>query len=140
MNVVKMQRVHSQAKLPVKGTSQSAGYDVFSVEKVTIRPYNRALISLGLKMEMEVGFWASIRGRSGMASKGILAFNGVIDADYRGEVKVILFNAGGSDYTVESGDRIAQLTIEKVVDVNIEEVNELKSTNRAEKGFGSTGL
>jgi dUTP pyrophosphatase len=112
-------------------------------QDLVIHPGERTLIPTGLQMALEHGYEAQIRPRSGLAIRnGITMLNspGTIDADYRGEVKVIAINHGQEPFTVHHGDRIAQMVIAPVVQAQIEEVEELDETARGEGGFGSTGV
>ena len=111
-------------------------------EPVVIRPMERVLIPTGLVLEIPEGYEGQIRPRSGLAlEKGLTVLNapGTIDADYRGEVKVLLVNLGDEEVTVRRGERIAQLVIVPVAKAKLEEVEEVGTTERGEGGFGSTG-
>ena len=115
----------------------------FLEESVVIEPGRRALIPTGLFMEFEPGYEVQIRARSGLAARhGIGLVNGVgtIDSDYRGEIKVALVNLGENAFTVNDGDRIAQMVIAPVVQAEIEPSEELSETARGKGGFGSTGI
>ncbi|MBQ4420648.1 MAG: dUTP diphosphatase [Bacteroidales bacterium] len=134
----------SNNPLPKYETVLSAGMDLraFVTESIVLKPMQRALIPTGLYMELEEGFEAQIRPRSGLAFKhGITVLNspGTIDADYRGELKVLLINLSNEDFEINSGERIAQMIIAKHDKATIEEVEELSSTERGEGGFGHTG-
>jgi dUTP pyrophosphatase len=134
----------SKNPLPKYETECSAGMDLRSnIEKpITIKPRERVLVPTGLFMEIEPGYEAQIRPRSGMALKnGITVLNspGTIDADYRGEIKVLLVNLSNEDFIISSGDRIAQMIIAKYEKANIIQVEELTDTVRGEGGFGHTG-
>lgn len=134
----------SNNPLPKYETVLSAGMDLraFVTESIVLKPMQRALIPTGLYMELEEGFEAQIRPRSGLAFKhGITVLNspGTIDADYRGELKVLLINLSNEDFEINSGERIAQMIIAKHDKAIIEEVKELSSTERGEGGFGHTG-
>ncbi len=110
---------------------------------VTIRPNERALIDTGLRLAIPVGYEGQIRPRSGLAIKeGIAVLNspGTIDSDYRGLLRIILINLGTNDFVVHHGDRIAQLVIAPVINVELIEVNDLDETARGDGGFGSSGL
>lgn len=125
-------------------TEGSAGMDVsaYIKESVIIEPMKRALIPTGIKMEIPLGYEIQVRPRSGLAAKyGITLVNtpGTIDSDYRGELKIILINFGEESYTINNGDRIAQLVLQKVYRAEIEVCNELEETLRSEGGFGHTG-
>ena len=130
--------------LPAYATAQSAGMDLCSAvhTSTTIKPNEIVVISTGIAIALPIGFEAQIRPRSGLAAKfGITVLNtpGTIDADYRGEIKVILINHGTNDFVVERGMRIAQMIIAKYEHVILEEVQSLDDTARGAKGFGSTG-
>ena len=112
-------------------------------EPVTLAPGKRALIPIGIRIALPEGFEAQIRPRSGLAYKsGITMLNspGTIDSDYRGEIKVIVINHGEEDFKIKRGDRIAQMVISSVQQIEIQEVFELPKTKRGEGGFGSTGV
>ncbi|KAB1063928.1 dUTP diphosphatase [Salibacter halophilus] len=131
-------------KLPHYATEQSAGMDLRANlgAPVTLKPLERTLIKTGLFMELQAGYEAQIRPRSGLAFKqGITVLNapGTIDADYRGEIGVLLVNLSNEDVTIEDGERVAQMVIAKHEQVEWKEVNSLEDSNRGEGGFGSTG-
>lgn len=133
----------SKHPLPKYQTALSAGMDLYAniEESVTLKPLERKLISTGLLIELPQGFEAQIRPRSGLAIKnGITVLNtpGTIDADYRGEIGVILVNLSAESFTVNDGDRIAQIVIAKHETAIWEEVAELSETDRGAGGFGST--
>ena len=129
---------------PTYETSLSAGMDLraYVEEPITLSPGERKLIKTGLHIELPEGYEAQVRPRSGLAfKKGITVLNspGTIDADYRGDVGVILINHSNEEFVVNSGDRIAQLVISKFEKVDWETSNEINSTSRGDSGFGSTG-
>ena len=131
-------------KLPHYETLASAGMDLRAdlESPITLKPLERAIVPTGLFMELPVGCEAQVRPRSGLAAKkGITVLNapGTIDADYRGNVGVILVNLSNEDFTVENGERIAQMVIAKHERAEWEEVENLSDTERGEGGFGSTG-
>ncbi|MAU14761.1 MAG: dUTP diphosphatase [Muricauda sp.] len=131
-------------RLPHYETLASAGMDLRAdIEKpITLKPLERVIVPTGLFIELPVGYEAQIRPRSGLAAKkGITVLNapGTIDADYRGNVGVILVNLSNDDFTVENGERIAQMVIAKHERAEWEEVESLSDTDRGEGGFGSTG-
>ncbi|WGK65771.1 dUTP diphosphatase [Croceiramulus getboli] len=135
----------SSHELPAYETLASAGMDLRAhlESPVTLVPMERKIISTGLHLELPVGIEAQVRPRSGLAAKkGVTVLNapGTIDADYRGDVGVILINLSQEDFTVHSGDRIAQLVIAKHERASWEEVADLTTTDRGEGGFGSTGV
>jgi dUTP pyrophosphatase len=134
----------SNNPLPAYETEQAAGMDLraFLSEPITLQPLQRALIPTGLYIALEEGTEAQIRPRSGLAFKqGLTVLNspGTIDADYRGELKVLLINLSDTSATIQSGDRVAQMVIAPYVKAQLEEVTELADTNRGAGGFGSTG-
>lgn len=131
--------------LPHYETIASAGMDLRAniTESITIGPLERAIVPTGIFMELPVGVEAQVRPRSGLAAKkGVTVLNapGTIDADYRGEVGVILVNLSNEPFTIENGERIAQMVIAKHEQGQWEEVTELSRTDRGEGGFGSTGV
>lgn len=131
-------------KLPNYETLASAGMDLRAdlESPITLKPLERAIVPTGLFMELPVGYEAQVRPRSGLAAKkGITVLNapGTIDADYRGNVGVILVNLSNEDFTVENGERIAQMVIAKHERAEWEEVENLSETDRGKGGFGSTG-
>ena len=135
----------SSHKLPHYETNASAGMDLRAniLESVTLQPLERAIIKTGLFIELPVGFEAQVRPRSGLAAKkGITVLNapGTVDADYRGEIGVILVNLSNEAFTIENGERIAQLVIAKHQRADWVAVEELSETLRGEAGFGSTGV
>ena len=134
----------SMHELPAYETPASAGMDLRAnlEEEVVLRPLERRLIPTGLFIELPVGFEAQIRPRSGLAiKKGITLLNtpGTIDADYRGEIKVILANISNEDFDVKNGERIAQMVIARHEQADWVEVEELAESSRGAGGFGSTG-
>lgn len=134
----------SDNELPAYETTASAGLDLraFLPEKIVLRPLERALVRTGLFMEIPEGYEAQVRPRSGLALKhGITVLNspGTIDADYRGEIGVILVNLSQEPFGIESGDRIAQMVFAKVEQAEWTETGSLSETSRGEGGFGSTG-
>ncbi len=136
---------HSKHYLPQYKTKFSAGMDLFANlnESITIKPLERKLISTGIFIELPIGFEAQVRSRSGLALKnGIICLNspGTIDADYRGEIGVILANISKEDFAVNDGDRIAQLVIAKHETGEWIEVESLEDSQRGTGGFGSTGI
>ena len=117
-----------------------AGADLIASEKTVIRARGRSLVGTGIRLEIPEGYVGLIWPRSGLAiKKGIDCGAGVIDSCYRGEIKVLLFNHSDTEFKIESGDRIAQILIQKIERVQFIPVNELSETARSERGFGSTG-
>ena len=130
--------------LPNYATQHSSGMDLFAtnIQPITIKPTETALISTGISISIPLGFEAQIRPRSGLAAKHsitILNSPGTIDADYRGEIKVLLINHGTKDFLVERGMKIAQIIIAKYEQISWQEVDNLNETTRSDGGFGSTG-
>ncbi|MCX6179659.1 MAG: dUTP diphosphatase [Chlorobiales bacterium] len=141
---VKIVRLNKQAVLPVYATAHAAGMDISACidDPITIEPFKTALIPSGFALELPEGYEAQLRPRSGLALRSLISLPNTpatIDADYRGEVKVILINYGMEPFTVRHGDRIAQMVVAKVEQVCFEEVEELSTTGRGEGGFGHTG-
>ncbi|NBC84437.1 MAG: dUTP diphosphatase [Bacteroidetes bacterium] len=134
----------SNLELPEYSTIYSAGMDIRTSikESVVLSPLERILLPTGLYIELPIGYEAQIRPRSGLAAKkGITVLNtpGTIDADYRGEIKVILINLSGDNVTIEPGERICQMVIARHEQVNWEEVEVLEDSIRGDGGFGHTG-
>ena len=130
--------------LPQYETAHAAGMDMraFTPEEIVIKPMQRILVPTGLHIELPIGYEAQIRPRSGLAYKhGISIVNspGTIDADYRGEIKVLLINLSDTDFVVNNGDRIAQMVIAKHETISWEDVEELSDTARGAGGYGHTG-
>lgn len=134
----------SKHQLPEYATVHAAGLDLKAniSEPVTLKPLQRQLIATGLFIELPVGYEAQIRPRSGLAFKnGITVLNspGTIDADYRGEVKVLLVNLSDTDFVINDGERIAQMVVAKHEQISWQAVSELQESDRGAGGFGSTG-
>ncbi len=144
MQILEIKRISKDALLPVRQTEQAAGYDLsaFLTESVVLVPGERKLIPTGIKMVIPEGLEGQIRPRSGLAIKhgiGLLNSPGTIDADYRGEVKIIMINHGQEDFVVTNKMRIAQIVFSKVISLDIVEKEQLSTTNRGEGGFGHSG-
>lgn len=142
---VKIVRLNKQALLPAYATAHAAGMDISACIEapVTIQPFSTVLIPTGFAIELPEGYEAQLRPRSGLALRSMISLPNTpatIDADYRGEVKVILVNYGRDPFTVCHGDRIAQMVVARVEHVSLEEVDELGVTQRGEGGFGHTGI
>ena len=146
MKVIEIKTVSSgKQPLPVYATEQSAGMDLRAgiEEPVVLKPFSRALIPTGLHIQLPAGYEAQIRPRSGLALKhGITVLNtpGTIDADYRGDIGVILINMSAETFTVNPGERIAQMVISEYVQGTLVPVESLESSERGEDGFGHTGV
>lgn len=143
---VRFKKLHPDAQIPEYKTKEAAGMDLRSVEKCKMNgwyPSKVQIVSTGLAMSIPKGYEAQIRPRSGLAAKhGVTVLNspGTIDSDYRGEIKVILINHGGQEFTIEPGDRIAQMVIAPLAKTEVREVTILDDTDRGSGGFGSTGV
>ncbi len=143
VKITKLQHA-KDLSLPAYATSQSAGMDLLAAVFVptVVKAGEIAIIPTGIAIALPEGFEAQIRPRSGLAAKfGITVLNtpGTIDADYRGEIKVILINHSSSDFVIERGMRIAQMVVARYEHIILEEVQSLEDTSRGAKGFGSTG-
>ena len=142
--ILKIERLAHNKVLPEYKTDVAAGMDLCAAisEPVTLKPLERKLIPTGLKIELEHGYEAQVRPRSGLSIKhGITLINciGTIDEDYRGEVCIPMVNISNEEYTILPDERIAQMVIAKYEQAKIEVVTELTETSRGEGGFGSTG-
>ena len=137
LNIVKR---HPNAITPTKGSDHAAGYDLYAVEHVIIPPKGLALIDTGISAQFPTSTYGRIASRSGLALKhSIETKGGVIDPDYTGSIKAILYNFGDSSYAVQQGERVAQLILESYIHADIKESDELPTTTRATNGFGSSG-
>lgn len=141
---INITRLTDTAKLPDRGSEYAAGYDLFAdiTEDVVIAPHETKMIGTGLAMEIPVGYWGGVFARSGLSAKeGLRPANctGVVDSDYRGEVKVALHNDSEVSRTITPAEKIAQLVVVPFLAVTFNEVSELSETVRGEGGFGSTG-
>ena len=142
MSICVIVRNESENSLPEYGSEHAAGCDVRSDHDATISPGHKLLIKTGLFVEIPLGYEIQVRPRSGLAyKKGLTVLNspGTIDADYRGEIGVILINHGNERVFLEKGERIGQLVLNKVEQIEWKESLELQETERGEGGFGSTG-
>ena len=141
---VLFKRLDSRVKLPKYKTSGSSGMDLmaFTEKKIIIKPNSSALIPTGLSLAIPEDTEIQIRPRSGLAAKSsitVLNTPGTIDSDYRGEIKIILFNHSQEEFEVNNNDRIAQMVLTPILKIEFEETNELPGTIRGGGGFGSTG-
>ena len=144
MTKILIKKLSEEAIIPKYETDGSSGMDICAniKKEIKIQSGDKALIPSGFSLSIPKGFEVQIRPRSGLAAKkGISVLNspGTIDADYRGEIKVILINLSKEEFTVEKNMRIAQMVVAPVIQVNLEEVEELPKTFRGSGGFGSTG-
>ena len=141
---VLIKKLFPEVQLPSYKTSGASGMDLMAFIKssITIKPKTSYLIPTGLSVAFSEDYEVQIRPRSGLAAKNnisVLNTPGTIDSDYRGEIKVIIYNHGNKDFLVNNGDRIAQMILTPVVKMELEEANDLPETIRGEGGFGSTG-
>jgi len=140
--VFKVKLLDYDAITPYKSYPGSAGYDIFSIESLSIEPGTRALVKTGISIEVPEYYYIRVAPRSGLSVKGIDVGAGVVDSSYRGEVKVLLVNNSSESYSIHEGDRIAQLILERCGNAEItilEEYDELSMSERGENGFGSSG-
>ena len=142
---IKYKKLNTYAKEPTHGSDAAAGYDLYSLESrgvITIQPHTTTIIETGIAIELPEGTFGAIFARSGLATQqGLRPANcvGVIDSDYRGEIKIALHNDTNSIKTIAGGDRIAQLVVLPYLPIKFKEVDELTETERGSGGFGSTG-
>ena len=141
---VLIKKLSPKVQLPSYKTSGASGMDLMAFIKssITIKPKTSSLIPTGLSIAFSEDYEVQIRPRSGLAAKNnisVLNTPGTIDSDYRGEIKVIIYNHGNNDFLINNGDRIAQMILMPVVKMELEETNDLPETIRGEGGFGSTG-
>ena len=144
MAKVLIKKLDPAVKLPIYKTNGASGMDLmaFIKETMIIKPKTSFLVPTGLSVAFSKNYEIQVRPRSGLAAKNnitVLNSPGTIDSDYRGEIKVIIYNHGNHDFTINNGDRIAQMILAPVVKMELEETNELPETLRGEGGFGSTG-
>jgi len=140
---VHIQKVHKDARIPTYAHENDAGVDLFAVESYLLKSLERKLVSTGIRIALPPGYEAQVRPKSGLALKhGISIVNtpGTVDADYRGDIAVILINLSNEDYKIEKGKKIAQMVFNKVEKADFEETEQLPDTTRGTGGFGSTGL
>lgn len=142
MDIVKFKRIVDESVLPAKSTKGSAGFDIYSIEDITLKPGETYFFKTGWAMAIPEGFHAEIHNRSGLSSKyGIMLANcvAIIDSDYRGEVMVPLINNSSSNYVIHKKDRIAQILFYKDHEIELSVEDDLDITERGKGGFGSSG-
>ena len=144
MAKVLIKKLASSVKLPAYKTNGASGMDLmaFIAEKIILKPQSSCLVPTGISVAFSEEFEIQIRPRSGLAAKNnisVLNTPGTIDSDYRGEIKVIIFNHGNKKFIINNNDRIAQMILTPVVKMELEEIESLPETIRGEGGFGSTG-
>jgi len=133
-------RLDPRATLPSRGSSLSAGLDIYAIEDLTIQPRKRALARTGLAVAIPEGYYGRVAPRSGLATKqGLDVLAGVIDADYRGEIRCLLYNAGEEIIHLPAESKICQLIIEKIITPEAAWAEDINDTERGSGGFGSTG-
>jgi dUTP pyrophosphatase len=138
--LIKVNRLRAEARLPARGSVNAAGADLACAEAARLEPGERRLVPTGIAVEIPPGFYGRVAPRSGLAVRhGIDVLAGVIDADYRGEILVLLINLGPEPVQFSPGDRIAQLIIEHAAPAQYGWADDLGQTERADGGFGSTG-
>ncbi len=138
---IKIKKIVQHAKAPTYANQNDAGMDFYSSESLQLQPGERKLISTGISMAIPSGYVGLIWDKSGLASKhGLKTMAGVIDAGYRGEVKILVHNLSNMPYQIEQGNKVAQMLIQPVEQKNIIEVENLEDTERGEGGFGSSGI
>ena len=136
----KIKLLSHHAKVPTKHTTQSAGYDLYSAKEYFVYPQDKVLIDTDIAISLPIGTYGRIAPRSSVASKYFTDIGaGVIDSDYRGPIKILLFNHSKEQLHIKLGDKIAQLIIEKCYHLDYELVDDLENSERNENGFGSSG-
>jgi dUTP pyrophosphatase len=141
---VLVKKLDSAVKLPEYKTNGASGMDLiaFIKKSIIVKPKTSSLIPTGISVAFSEDYEIQIRPRSGLASKyniSVLNAPGTIDSDYRGEIKIIIYNHGDTDFNIDNGDRIAQMILSPVIKMELEETNDLPETIRGVEGFGSTG-
>jgi len=144
MTKVLLKKLDPSVELPAYKTNGASGMDLmaFIKDPINLKPHKSCLVPTGISVAFHEDFEIQIRPRSGLAAKnniGVLNTPGTIDSDYRGEIKVILYNHGNNDFLINNKDRIAQMVLAPVIKMNLEETDALPKTVRGEGGFGSTG-
>lgn len=142
---INIKKLHEDSIIPTRGTNESAGYDLYAYldsDKIEIKPGETKMVNIGISLEIPSGYFAGIFARSGIASKRNLRpanCTGVIDSDYRGEIKVPIYNDSNIVQVIENKERVAQMIILPYLSVTFNEVDNLSESNRSDSGFGSTG-
>ena len=138
---LRIKKLHPEAKLPTYANPGDAGMDMYAIARQVIEPGQTTLVSTGIAMELPVGSVGLIWDKSGIATKHAMkTLAGVVDEGYRGEIKVGLINLSQKAYTIEPGDKVAQMLVQLVHQPEIEEISELSETQRGDGGFGSSGI
>ena len=136
---LKVKRITEKARLPKKHNNNDAAFDLYAIEEMNIPAGGTDIVHTGISIEIEEGYFGKIESRSSLAKKGVFCTAGVIDSGYRGEVMIVVNNIGSSDYQISAGNRIAQMIIYKLQEVEIIETTELDSQLDRGGGFGSSG-
>merc|ERR1712000_72593 len=135
-----VKKLSDKGRIPTRGSAHAAGYDLYAAKDTTVPGRGKVLVDTDISIACPAGTYGRVAPRSGLASKNFIDTGaGVIDADYRGQVKVLLFNHAETDFEIKEGDRIAQLIIERIYTPEVVEVQELEESVRGAGGFGSTG-
>jgi len=135
---VRWKKLHPEAKAPIHATHEAACFDFYAIENTILNPGEVHMVATGVSMEVPKGYGLQIWDRSGLGAKGIHRFAGIVDSDYRNEIKVVLFNSTKNNYEIKKGERIGQGMIVPYVKLEFEESEELDQTDR-KGGFGTTG-
>lgn len=137
---LRFKQLETNATLPTRGSAQAAGLDLYSIEDVVIEPKQRALVRTGLAVAIPEGYYGRVAPRSGLAVKnGLDVLAGVIDSDYRGEIRCALYNTGDQPIDLPAQSKICQLIIEQIITPTAVWADEMSETDRGDGGFGSTG-
>ena len=137
---IKIKKLHPDAIVPHFANKSDAGMDLFSTKKIILHPGERVQVPTGIAIELPEDYVSLIWDKSGLSAiHGLKVFAGVVDAGYRGEYIVVLFNSSSTDYVIEKGQKVAQFLVQKVEHPTIEMVDELSDSERGEGGFGSSG-
>ena len=140
LQLLRFKKLETNATLPTRGSAQAAGLDLYSIDNVVIEPKQRALVRTGLAVAIPEGYYGRVAPRSGLAvKKGLDVLAGVIDADYRGELRCALYNSGDETIDLPAVSKICQLIIEKIITPSAVWAEEISETDRGSGGFGSTG-
>lgn len=145
MEEIKIKKINKEAKLPTHGSEYSAGYDLYACipTETIVKPFSTLEVGTGLAIALPEGTFGAIYARSGLATREHLRpanCVGIIDSDYRGEIKIIIHNDSEEIQKITPGERVAQLVLQKYIPMSFQEVDELDETARGEGGFGSTGM
>lgn len=136
---LKVKKMSPDAKLPLYGHKGDAGMDLFSSSEYVLQKGEVYAVPTGVKVEIPMGYVGLIWDKSGVSLKGVHRLAGVVDAGYRGEIKVVMVNLSQDPFVIDKGMKIAQLLIQPIVEVDVVEVEDLEDSSRGEGGFGSTG-